>query len=163
MINYAYYSSPFGVLQIGWEDSAIVSLRTQEDFGCDHTPCPLSDLAASQLQRYFSGISREFELPLAPKGTAFQRCVWNALLQIPYGETRTYRQIAEQIGKPKACRAVGAACGKNPIWILIPCHRVVGASNGLTGYAGGIQMKRELLALERKSRDNVTEIPEILG
>jgi methylated-DNA-[protein]-cysteine S-methyltransferase len=101
------------------------------------------------LNEYFAGVRRTFTLPLAARGTPFQRAVWAALCEIPCGETRTYGQIAAAIGKPNATRAVGAACHANPIAILIPCHRVLGASGALTGYAAGVEVKEYLLALEQ--------------
>ena len=106
--------------------------------------------AARQLQEYFAGCRREFSLPLAPRGTEFQRQVWHALEGIPYGETRTYGEIARAIGKPKACRAVGMANHRNPLSILVPCHRVVGADGSLTGYGGGLEAKQFLLELEKR-------------
>lgn len=111
----------------------------------------LSRLAVKQITQYFQGRRREFDLPLRPSGTIFQKQVWEALCQIPYGETRSYRQIAEAIGNPNACRAVGMANNKNPVMILIPCHRVIGADGSLTGYACGLGVKRMLLELEQSS------------
>ena len=105
-----------------------------------------------QLQEYFAGTRNQFELELDFTGTDFQKQVWQALLTIPFGETRSYSQIAEQIGNPKAVRAVGAANGRNPISIIAPCHRVVGASGGLTGFAGGLEAKQYLLTLEDRSQ-----------
>ncbi|WP_264193802.1 methylated-DNA--[protein]-cysteine S-methyltransferase [Methylobacillus caricis] len=104
--------------------------------------------AQGQLQAYFAGKRTGFELSLEFNGTPFQKMVWHALLTIPYGETRTYRDIAIQIGHPAAMRAVGAANGRNPISIIAPCHRVIGASGALTGFAGGLQVKQQLLSLE---------------
>lgn len=101
-----------------------------------------------QLEAYFTGGLEAFSLPLAFEGTAFQRDVWNALLSIPRGETRSYAEIARQIGRPAAARAVGAANGRNPISIVVPCHRVIGAAGALTGFAGGLEAKAYLLALE---------------
>ena len=101
-----------------------------------------------ELTAYFAGTLRTFSVPLQPVGTPFQLSVWEALRQIPYGETRTYAQIAEAIGNPKACRAVGMANNRNPISILIPCHRVIGAGGALVGYGGGLEVKKFLLALE---------------
>ena len=112
-------------------------------------PGKLTDLAAKQLGEYFTGARKSFDLPLAPRGTDFQKAVWKALQDIPYGETRSYKQIAETIKSPKACRAVGMANNKNPIWIIIPCHRVIGADGSLTGYGGGLDMKEKLLKLEK--------------
>jgi methylated-DNA-[protein]-cysteine S-methyltransferase len=103
----------------------------------------------AQLDAYFDGKRRSFDLALAPRGTEFQRRVWRALASIPYGTTTTYADIARSIGRPKAVRAVGAANGKNPLSIVVPCHRVVGKDGTLTGYAGGLSRKRRLLELER--------------
>lgn len=104
--------------------------------------------AVDQLDAYFAGELTAFDLPLAPRGSEFQRRVWAALQEIPYGETESYGQLAERIGSPGGARAVGLANGKNPIGIIIPCHRVVGADGSLTGYGGGIERKRQLLELE---------------
>jgi methylated-DNA-[protein]-cysteine S-methyltransferase len=111
--------------------------------------------AATQLREYFAGERRVFDLPLAPAGTDFQRGVWKALEGIPYGETRSYRQIAAAVGRPQACRAVGGANHNNPLSIVIPCHRVIGADGGLTGYGGGLDRKKHLLLLEQKNRERV--------
>ncbi|MDQ3699780.1 MAG: methylated-DNA--[protein]-cysteine S-methyltransferase [Chloroflexota bacterium] len=105
-------------------------------------------LAVSQLRAYFAGELKTFALPLAPRGTPFQRSVWQALAEIPYGSTATYGQLAARIGNPTAARAVGLATGRNPLSIVIPCHRAVGTGGALTGYAGGVERKRQLLALE---------------
>ncbi|WP_427184558.1 methylated-DNA--[protein]-cysteine S-methyltransferase [Bordetella bronchialis] len=129
-----------------WENERPGRVRLgpmREDAG-DPTLCE----AERQLAEYFSGKRDRFDLPLAFTGTAFQKKVWNALLEIPYGETRSYRGIAERIGHANAVRAVGAANGRNPLSIVAPCHRVIGASGGLTGFAGGLQAKAALLALE---------------
>jgi methylated-DNA-[protein]-cysteine S-methyltransferase len=104
--------------------------------------------AEAQLQAYFAGELKHFDLPLSPQGTEFQRRVWHAVAAIPYGSRTTYSGLAEAIGRPRACRAVGAANGRNPLPIVVPCHRVVGASGALTGYGGGLDVKRALLALE---------------
>ena len=106
--------------------------------------------AARQLDEYFAGLRQTFELALAPEGTAFQQSVWAALRQIPYGKTCSYKDIAQKIGLPKAYRAVGMANNRNPIAIIIPCHRVIGADGKLVGYAGGLEIKSKLLALEAK-------------
>lgn len=151
MIHYAVYHSPFGPIEIGYEEQAIVSIRRTGEKIKSHTPSPLSDLANAQLQEYFVGKRRTFDLPIEPKGTSFQMDVWNALKEIPYGEVRSYGQIAATIGNYRASRAVGMACNRNPLWIVIPCHRVVGSNHTLTGYAGGLDMKRALLELEQQS------------
>lgn len=112
---------------------------------------PLLRRAVGELREYFAGTRREFTLPLAPAGTPFQQEVWAALREIPYGETRTYGQIAARIGRPRASRAVGMANNRNPIGIVVPCHRVVGASGALIGYAAGLGVKELLLKLEAEN------------
>jgi methylated-DNA-[protein]-cysteine S-methyltransferase len=102
------------------------------------------------LDGYFSGLLKEITLPIEPDGTDFQKTVWDKLMEIPYGETKTYSQIAEEIGRPGSARAIGGACNKNPIPLIIPCHRVIGSRGKLTGYAGGIELKKALLEIERK-------------
>jgi len=109
--------------------------------------------AERQLREYFAGTRQRFTLSYDPSGTPFQQKVWAALLTIPFGETRSYRQIAEQIGHPKAVRAVGAANGKNPLSIMAPCHRVIGSNGKLTGFAGGLPVKAFLLELERAGKE----------
>lgn len=110
---------------------------------------PVLCAAHEQLEEYFAGQRRHFELPLAPRGTSFQQQVWQALTRIPYGETTSYGALAASLGQAGAARAVGAANGRNPIGIIVPCHRVIGSSGALTGYAGGVERKQALLALER--------------
>jgi methylated-DNA-[protein]-cysteine S-methyltransferase len=107
-------------------------------------------LAAAQLAEYFAGERREFDVPLGPRGTAFQQLVWRQLGRIPFGETRSYGELAHALGRPSASRAVGAANGRNPISILVPCHRVIAGSGALTGYAGGLEAKEWLLAHEAR-------------
>ncbi|CAN5190447.1 methylated-DNA--[protein]-cysteine S-methyltransferase [soil metagenome] len=147
--------SPVGPLTLVAADGALVGLYmtdqrhrpTEEIFGAPD-PAPFIE-AAAQLGEYFAGDRTDFDLPLAPAGTAFQRAVWRALLEIPYGQTISYGQLAAGIGTPTASRAVGMANGRNPIGIIVPCHRVVGATGDLTGYGGGLERKRQLLTLER--------------
>lgn len=115
-----------------------------------HNDHPLLLKAEHQLAEYFDGKRKMFTLPLAFEGTPFQIAVWNALQQIPYGETITYGTLAQMIGHPKAARAVGGGCNKNPVAIVIPCHRVIGANGSLTGFGGGITVKEKLLAIERR-------------
>jgi len=103
---------------------------------------------AAQLQEYFRGERTAFDLPLALRGTPFQQRVWEELTRVPYGTTLSYKQLAQRVGRPDACRAVGGASGKNPVWIIVPCHRIVGSGGMLTGYAGGLTTKQHLLALE---------------
>lgn len=114
---------------------------------------PLLDDAARQLTEYFAGDRTEFDLPLRPAGTDFQQRVWRALCDIPFGQTWSYRELAEHIGSPTASRAVGLANGRNPISIVIPCHRVIGANGSMTGYGGGIERKRWLLSHESGAQE----------
>lgn len=143
--------SPIGPLMLVAEGTALVAI----EFGETAPPAQDSDggsallrAAQEQLQEYFAGRRRHFDLPLALRGTDFQRQVWSALRSIPWGSTRSYGDIARAIGRPRAVRAVGAANGANPLPIVLPCHRVIGAGGALTGYAGGLARKRRLLALE---------------
>lgn len=150
MTSYTVVPSPIGELLLTWEGGALTRLL-MSPFTID--PTWVRDDAAlkpvtSQLAAYFSGTRREFDLPLAPAGTEFQRRVWNALLEIPYGETWSYGELAARIGSPGAARAVGLANGRNPISVIVPCHRVIGADGSLTGYGGGMDRKRILLDLE---------------
>jgi methylated-DNA-[protein]-cysteine S-methyltransferase len=147
--------SPIGTLRLTSDDIGLTGVFMQEhrhgpvDVGADWVRD--DDLHAEprrQIEAYFSRDLFEFDLPLHAIGTPFQQEVWTALRTIPYGEVRSYRDIAEQIGRPKAVRAVGLANGRNPLSIIVPCHRVIGASGSLTGYGGGIERKRALLELE---------------
>lgn len=145
-------TTPFARILIAEEAGKIVTLSTHPQFMPpkeDREETPLIKDAFRQLEEYFAGKRRVFDLPLAPQGTPFQQKVWHALQSIPYGETRTYKQIAEQVGNPLGCRAVGMANNKNPIGIIIPCHRVIGANGKLVGYAGGLNLKSRLLELEK--------------
>lgn len=148
MLYFATYPSPFGPVQIGYEDDAIVYIQCRCDAQKPNRPSCLSDLAHGQLLEYFAGNRKVFDFPIRLTGTNFQNKVWLALAEIPYGQTRTYGEIAAAIGNRNASRAVGMACNRNPLWIVIPCHRVVGKGKNLTGYAGGIAMKQALLKLE---------------
>lgn len=146
--------SPVGKLMIVQQEEAVKEILFEEKI-TDAVPLRSTELllcAQRQLNEYFSGSRKVFSLPLALTGTPFQRKVWQQLTQIPYGEVRSYGQIAQAVGNPKACRAVGAANHCNPIPILVPCHRVVGANGSLTGYAGGLWRKNLLLQLEQNSR-----------
>lgn len=149
MTRYAFYPFEFGALKIGCTDTAVVLLERTGQTGAAGERSALSDLAFAQIREYLEGSRKIFDFPYELRGTEFQKKVWNALCRIPYGETRTYRQIAEAVGNPKASRAVGAANHKNPIMIAVPCHRVIGADGSLVGYGGGLDMKKALLDLER--------------
>lgn len=138
--------TPIGPLTLQADEAAVTAIRFGADGARDASP--LLDAAEAQLREYFAGARRAFDLPLAPHGTAFQQRVWAALRAIPYGETRTYGELAAAIDSPNASRAVGMANHRNPIPIIIPCHRVIGANGTLTGYAGGLEIKQKLLALE---------------
>lgn len=149
----ALYESPVGGLTLVSSGEAIAQLTFAQHRHAFAIPEAGSDAVIDQARReldlYFSGKLRTFAVPLAPTGTAFQQRVWAALRAIPYGATRSYAQQASAIGAPKAVRAVGSANGRNPISILVPCHRVIGAGGALTGYAGGTERKRFLLELEQ--------------
>jgi len=155
MIQYRTIDSPIGPLTLAGRASALTNLRmVDQTYEPSHTGWSL-DLGAftdvvEQLDAYFAGELSDFDIELDLRGTGFQQRVWKALLTIPYGETRSYGEIAEQIGAPGAARAVGLANGHNPIAIIVPCHRVIGASGSLTGYGGGLDRKRTLLALEKR-------------
>jgi len=152
---YVVYDSIFGNIVIESDGSAITSIKTESSIkpvGSLQAD-ELTDKAAAQLDEYFAGKRSTFDVPLNPSGTDFQHRVWNALRDIPYGEIRSYKQIACAIDNPKACRAVGLANNKNPIWIMIPCHRVIGSNGSLIGYGGGLPMKEKLLKLENKERN----------
>jgi len=150
-----FYSSPIGEICIKEENGNIVALFLKKEEEIAEKKEEESEVlkeAKKQLAEYFSGIRREFHLPLCPHGTAFQKKVWNALQRIPYGQTKSYGEVAAEIGNPNASRAVGGANHKNPIMIVIPCHRVIGADGGLVGFGGGIEVKRYLLSLEKENK-----------
>ncbi len=146
----AVYSFPCGNLRICCNERAVTEIsRTELPVGGEASP--LCDETARELTEYFGGTRREFDVPVETHGTEFQERVWAALRDIPYGETRSYKDIAAAVGNEKACRAVGGANNKNPVCIITPCHRVIGASGAMIGYAGGLDMKKLLLELERKN------------
>lgn len=154
MTHYRTIDSPIGPLTLAGEGSILTNLRmVEQTYEPDRSDWVRDDTAfpdvVEQLEAYFSGELREFDLDLKMDGTPFQRKVWNALRTIPYGETRTYGDIARQIGSPTAFRAVGLANGHNPIAVIVPCHRVIGANGSLTGFGGGLERKSKLLELER--------------
>ena len=145
----AIYHSPVGDIQLDYEDGAVTGLKNADADVIADAPNELTELVFRQLDEYFSGARKAFDFPYRMHGTPFQEKVWAALRDIPYGETRSYKDIAEAIGQPKASRAVGMANHANPIFIAIPCHRVIGADGSLVGYGGGLEMKKSLLALEK--------------
>lgn len=154
MICYFNYTdTPIGFLSIAVDENAVkaISFRDvgQQYSGALKQETPLINSVYSQLKEYFAVQRKEFNLPLAPEGTDFQQKVWQALCQIPYGETRSYKEIAVAAGSPKGYRAVGLANNRNPIAIIIPCHRVIGADGKMVGYGGGLAIKEKLLQIEK--------------
>ncbi len=156
-LSYQFLDSPVGQLKLVAHETALVAVLWENENPnrvrlaalVEDLQHPILLKTAQQLNEYFAGKRQQFDLPLDFEGTAFQQQVWRALLTIPFGETRSYKQIAEQIGNVKAVRAVGAANGKNPISIIAPCHRVVGANGKLVGFAGGLENKEILLKIEK--------------
>ena len=154
-MNYTTVDSPIGELTLVGDEHGLAGLYMESqrygpkrDPAWRHDPEALAD-AAEQLEQYFGGERTEFDLALAPRGTEFQLRVWGLLRDIPFGETTTYGALAQRLGNPRTVRAVGLANGRNPISIVVPCHRVVGSTGALTGYGGGMERKRMLLDLER--------------
>ncbi len=157
MMSYCETSTPIGRLLLAGDERGLRGIafengrhRAEVGEGWRRTEAPFRD-AIAQLAAYFGGRRRSFDLELAPEGTPFQREVWSALSEIPYGNTVSYSELARRIGRPSATRAVGAANGRNPLPIVVPCHRVIGANGSLTGFGGGIAIKRRLLELEAAS------------
>ena len=155
------FDSPLGALLVAASERGLRGIWFEgqrhfagRDPGWLNDPrAPVLRDAIAQLDAYFAGGLRGFDLPLDPIGTPFQRAVWKAISAVPYGATRTYGALAVAAGAPGAARAAGAATGRNPLGIVVPCHRIVGAQGALTGYAGGLERKRALLALERRARE----------
>lgn len=152
-MNSFIYKTQYGNILIEDNGESVVRIEILEDFtnGKKMSETELIKNAYNQLMEYFKGERHDFDFPMDPVGTEFQKKVWDALIQIPYGETRSYKDIAEFIDNPKGYRAVGLANNKNPIQIVIPCHRVIGSNNKLVGYRGGLDLKENLLLLERKN------------
>ena len=155
-MKYRYLSSPIGEILVAGDEQGLRFIgfpegkgRIEPQAGWQRSDRSFAD-AAKQLQEYFAGKRKTFDLRLSPRGTHFQLTVLDALQRIPYGETRSYADIARAVGNPRAVRAVGAANGRNPLPIVIPCHRVIGSNGSLTGFGGGIETKRFLLDLERE-------------
>ena len=149
-MDFYFFETPLGYMALGAEEGAIVRLYLPNSPTprLMSRPTPLLEEGQRQLLEYLAGTRREFDLPLNPPGTPFQQKVWAALRDIPYGQTRSYRDVARAAGCPRGFRAVGMANHCNPIPIFIPCHRVVGSDGSLTGYAGGLELKKALLAIE---------------
>ena len=146
-MSFCVIASPVGRLRIAADNTGICGVNRTEEALCSPEE-PLLEDCARQLAEYFSGARRVFDLPLHPVGTAFRMKVWSELQQIPYGQTTTYGELARRVGNARGARAVGGANHHNPISIIIPCHRVIGADGSLTGYGGGLDMKEALLRLE---------------
>lgn len=149
-----HIKTPLGIAKILGDEDGLVEISVQNeevstslDLTTENIPDCLKDVAI-QLEQYFNGTRKTFDLKLNPQGTDFQKKVWNELLNIPFGKTRTYLEQTKKLGDPKAIRAVASANGKNPLWIVVPCHRVIGSDGSLTGYAGGIWRKKWLLEHE---------------
>ncbi|MCL2341610.1 MAG: methylated-DNA--[protein]-cysteine S-methyltransferase [Firmicutes bacterium] len=151
MKNIFYYDTVIGRLKIAENGQEITEIQLIKDgINCPTNETPLIKKACQELAEYFAGKRKVFDLPLKLEGTEFQKRVWQALMGIPYGETRSYKQIAKAVGCPKGCRAVGNANNKNKILIVVPCHRVMGANGGLVGFGAGIDAKMKLLQIENK-------------
>ena len=166
MNAFSYFESPIGRLLLTSDGTALTGLYMEPSRKAQCTDGWLEDVTVAplsatvrQLTEYFEGTRREFDLPLRLQGTVFQQRVWRQLTEIPYGQTWSYGQLAERIDKPSSSRAVGLANGRNPISILVPCHRVIGADGSLTGYGGGIERKQWLLDHERAEFRNRTAQP----
>ena len=149
MIFQYSYETALGSVTFVEEDGALLAITTQHTYEGERLETPLIQEAYRQLNEYLIGVRKCFDLPLNPRGTEFQQQVWKALCDIPYGGTRSYKQIAEAIGNPKAVRAVGMANNRNPLLIVITCHRVIGANGKLVGFGAGIEKKEYLLKLEK--------------
>ena len=143
------YNTIIGPIEIIEEDGYIINLGFNQNSNAEVQETVLIKETYKQITQYLQGHRKEFNIPIKMQGTDLQKSVWTELTKIPYGETRTYKQIAENVGNPKACRAVGMANHNNPIAIIVPCHRVIGANNKLVGYAGGLDIKGKLLEIEK--------------
>jgi methylated-DNA-[protein]-cysteine S-methyltransferase len=152
-MRYAVIDTPLGLLTLASTDRGLAEVRFGMSVPADgHVDATVNAEAIRQLREYFRGLRTRFDLPIDLLGTPFQRAVWDELLQIPYGETRSYGDIARRLNKPGASRAVGMANHNNPIAIVVPCHRVIGQDGSLTGYAGGTHLKQKLLSIEQQGR-----------
>ena len=143
-----YYKSPIGVLKISCENNCLVSLKLVQKVCKSDVETSFSSNIKTQLEEYFSGKRQNFDIKINPSGTDFQKLVWNQLLKIPYGKTKSYSEIAEEIGNGNAQRAVGSACNKNPVIIIVPCHRVISKNGDIGGFAYGTGVKNILLNIE---------------
>lgn len=149
-MDHAIYEFPFGFLKIEYEGDVLISLKKINETSDYGKKTDFTELVYKEIMEYLNGKRKSFDIKYEINGTEFQKKVWKELTKIPYGETRSYKEIAVAVGNPKASRAVGMANNKNPIAIIVPCHRVIGSDGKLVGYAGGLDMKRALLTLEKK-------------
>ena len=150
--NFAVYETPFGYMRMTYDGDKIIGLEIIRDVEDRGVSTQITDMTYNEIIEYFEGKRKEFDFPYELRGTEFQNKVWKALCDIPYGETKTYKDIAIAVGNTKASRAVGMACNRNPIMIAVPCHRVIGSNKKLVGYAGGIDMKRRLIDMENENK-----------
>ncbi|MDD7390141.1 MAG: methylated-DNA--[protein]-cysteine S-methyltransferase [Lachnospiraceae bacterium] len=148
---YAVYPFPFGFLKIGYDGGVITCLKKMDEMETEGKRTELTDTVYGQMTEYLQGRRKTFDFPYELRGTEFQKKVWEELCRIPYGETRTYKEIAAAIHNPGACRAVGMANNRNPMMIVVPCHRVIGTGGKLVGYGCGLEMKAALLQLEQRT------------
>lgn len=147
----ACYNFEFGILEMQYEDETLFALKVIDKETTNNQKNEFTDKVFNEIKEYLAGKRKKFDIKYELKGTEFQKKVWQVLEEIPYGKTYTYLEIAKKINNPKAARAVGGACNKNPIWLIVPCHRVIGTNGNLTGYAGGLDMKEKLLQIENKN------------
>ena len=152
MIETAYIKTPLGIAKIEGDENGLSVISVLDDAEVTTVIPEVLEGAVYQLQEYFRGERTTFSIDLNPEGTDFQKKVWNGLLEIPYGKTCSYLELSKDLGDPKAIRAVAAANGKNPLWIIVPCHRVIGSNGSLTGYAGGLHRKKWLLEHESPAK-----------
>lgn len=153
----AYYHSQLGTVKMNYQNETLYSLKITNESIKDNRQNNFTDKVFREIEEYLNGQRKVFDIKYELEGTDFQRKVWKVLEEIPYGQTTTYLEIAKKINSPKAVRAVGGACHKNPLWFIIPCHRVVGANGKLTGYAGGLSLKDNLLKIEQTYSSIVTK------
>ena len=158
MVKYAYYEIRYGILQIGYDDDVLTNIKVVKKYDGNNLRNELTDKTFNEINEYILGKRKSFDIPFKLNGSEFQMKVWNQLLNIPYGEKTTYKEIAKSIGNEKAFRAVGMANNKNPLLIIVPCHRVIGSSGDLVGYAGGMEMKMDLLNIEKVNSQIITDL-----
>lgn len=158
MVKYAYYEIRYGILQIGYDNDVLTNIKVVKKYDGNNLRNELTDKTFNEINEYILGKRKSFDIPFKLNGSEFQMKVWNQLLNIPYGETTTYKEIAKSIGNEKAFRAVGMANNKNPLLIIVPCHRVIGSSGDLVGYAGGMEMKMDLLNIKKVNSQIITDL-----